>query len=371
LSDLELRGLTKKFGGFKAVDHVTLKVESGEFLSLIGPSGCGKTTTLRMIAGLSEPDGGSIFIKNEVVNEKPVHKRNIGMVFQSYALFPHMTVFDNIAFGLRMKKFNRTAIKQKVDDALHLVQLPHLRDRYPKQISGGQQQRVALARAIVTEPAVLLLDEPMSNLDAKLREQMRVDLKQLQQKLGITTIYVTHDQIEAFTMSDQVVLMHAGRIEQIGTPLDVYEMPATVFAANFIGHSNIFRSKFVPDDYGAGSYVVTEKGLKIKVAPRAAFESDESLCLAIRPERIRLLESGRDAKLENRLAGKIEFIAYLGASTQYQVSAESGDIFIVEEQNIRGYQTRKKGGSIFLEWSMHDCLLTPMPPPQGPADREL
>jgi len=371
LSDLELRDLTKNFGGFKAVDHVTLKVESGEFLSLIGPSGCGKTTTLRMIAGLSEPDGGSIFIKNEVVNEKPVHKRNIGMVFQSYALFPHMTVFDNIAFGLRMKKLNKNNIQKKVDEVLHLIQLPHLGDRYPKQISGGQQQRVALARAIVTEPAVLLLDEPMSNLDAKLREQMRVDLKQLQQKLGITTIYVTHDQIEAFTMSDQVVVMNEGRIEQIGTPVDVYEMPATVFAANFIGHSNIIRSKLVRQTDGSDSYVVTEKGLKIKVAPKEVFENGEKVCLAIRPERIRLLALNQEAKLENRLEGKIDFIAYLGASTQYQVSLETGDNFVVEEQNIRGYQTRKKGATIFLEWSADDCLLTRLPRQQEPADREL
>lgn len=370
MSDLELRGLTKNFGKFKAVDQVSLKAESGEFLSLIGPSGCGKTTTLRMIAGLSEPDAGSILIKNEAINEKPVHKRNIGMVFQSYALFPHMTVFENIAFGLRMQKRSKSEIEKKVDAVLQLVQLPFLRDRYPKQISGGQQQRVALARAIVTEPAVLLLDEPMSNLDAKLREQMRVDLKQLQQKLGITTIYVTHDQIEAFTMSDRVVLMNEGRIEQTGSPIDVYEMPATVFAANFIGHSNIFRSKFLPVKEGSECCVETENGLKIQVAPREDFAGDESVCLAVRPERIRLLASDREATLENRLAGKIEFIAYLGASIQYQVAAESGDTFIVEEQNIRGYQTRKKGGSVFLEWSVHDCLLTRLPPPQNSASRQ-
>lgn len=371
MSDLELRGLTKNFGGFKAVDQVSLKVESGEFLSLIGPSGCGKTTTLRMIAGLSEPDGGSVCIKNEIVNEKPVHKRNIGMVFQSYALFPHMSVFDNIAFGLRMKKLNKTAIQKKVDAVLRLIQLPQLGDRYPKQISGGQQQRVALARAIVTEPAVLLLDEPMSNLDAKLREQMRVDLKQLQQKLGITAIYVTHDQIEAFTMSDRVVIMNEGRVEQIGTPLDVYEMPATVFAANFIGHSNIFRSQLVRPENAADSYIVTEKGLKINATPRGTFESGEPVCLAVRPERIRLLAPDQEAGLENRQKGRIDFIAYLGASTQYQVSLDTGDIFVVEEQNIRGYQTRKKGATIFLEWSADDCLLTHLPRGQDPAERQL
>jgi len=369
LSELELRDLTKSFGGFKAVDQITLKVESGEFLSLIGPSGCGKTTTLRMIAGLIEPDGGSVCIQNEIINEKPVHKRNIGMVFQSYALFPHMSVFDNIAFGLRMKKLKKSDITRKVNEVLEMIQLPQLGDRYPKQVSGGQQQRVALARAIVTEPAVLLLDEPMSNLDAKLREQMRVDLKQLQQKLGITTIYVTHDQIEAFTMSDRVVVMNEGRIEQIGTPLDVYEMPATVFAANFIGHSNIFRSEFGGGKNGAAPYVLTEKGLKIQVAPRQDFESGEKVCLAVRPERIRLLEPDREAGHENRLAGTIEFVAYLGASTQYQVSSPTGDNFVVEEQNTRGYRTRQKGAAVYLEWSVDDCLLTPLPRRQDSSDR--
>ncbi|MFN8590587.1 MAG: ATP-binding cassette domain-containing protein, partial [Thermomicrobiales bacterium] len=219
------RGITKRYEQAVAVDDLTLEVHRGEFLTFLGPSGCGKTTTLRMIAGFVEPDEGTITIMGEDMTDRPPHKRNLGMVFQSYALFPHMTVFDNVAFGLKMRKLPGSEVKQRVEQALGLVRLGEMQRRYPRQLSGGQQQRVALARAIVIEPYLLLLDEPLSNLDAKLRKAMQVELRELQQRLGITAIYVTHDQEEAMTVSDRIAVMDRGRIVQIGTPSEVYRRP--------------------------------------------------------------------------------------------------------------------------------------------------
>lgn len=357
MAHVELKNLTKKFGSFKAVDSLSLKVESREFLSLLGPSGCGKTTTLRMIAGLSEPDEGAVYIGNEIVNEKPVHKRNIGMVFQSYALFPHMNVSENIAFGLKMKGCSKTEISRRTKEVLELIQLPDIGDRFPRQLSGGQQQRVALARAIVTEPSVLLLDEPLSNLDAKLRERMRIELKQLQEKLGITAIYVTHDQIEALVMSDRVVVMNQGGIEQIGRPLEVYDSPGTGFVANFLGRSNFLTGKFTSVD-ATEAEVTTEKGLKIIVYTAKEFSVGQEVRVAIRPERIHIIEKDEERSLRNECLGKIEFIAYLGASTQYQILLDGGDRLTVEQQNVKGAPTKRKDEILHLEWSPEDCLLS-------------
>lgn len=356
MADVELKDLSKKFGSFTAVDKLSLKVESGEFLSLLGPSGCGKTTTLRMIAGLNEPDEGAIYIGSEMVNDKPIYKRNLGMVFQSYALFPHMNVSDNIAFGLKMRGYSKTEISDRVKRVLELIQLPSVGDRFPRQLSGGQQQRVALARAIVTEPSVLLLDEPLSNLDAKLRERMRIELKQLQEKLGITSIYVTHDQIEALAMSDRVVVMNQGRIEQIGRPLEVYESPATGFVANFLGRSNFLIGKLTSLD-GPVAEVVTEKGLSIVVHTAKPFSVGQQVRVAIRPERIHVLDKDEKRSLTNGCFGKVEFIAYLGASTQYQILLEGGDRLTVEEQNIKGGPKKRKDEVVQLEWNPEDCLL--------------
>jgi ABC-type Fe3+/spermidine/putrescine transport system ATPase subunit len=241
--DIELRGLVKRYGETLALDGVSLTVRSGEFFTLLGPSGCGKTTSLRAVAGFVEPSPGDVFIRGQRVNEVPPHRRHVGMVFQHYALFPHRTVFQNVAFGLRMAGVSRDEIERRVVEALALVQLPAHGARYPRELSGGEQQRVALARALVTRPAVLLLDEPLGALDKQLRDRMQLELKQLQREVGITTIYVTHDQDEALTMSDRIAVMRGGRLEQVGAPRDIYESPATVFVASFIGNTNLLSAR--------------------------------------------------------------------------------------------------------------------------------
>jgi spermidine/putrescine ABC transporter ATP-binding subunit len=353
---VELKNVTKRFGSVTAVNNVSLNAESGKFLSLLGPSGCGKTTILRIVAGLAEADEGTVIIGNEIVNDKPVYKRNCGLVFQSYALFPHMTVSENIAFGLQMKRARKKDISEKVGKVLELIQLPDIGDRFPKQLSGGQQQRVALARAIVTEPTVLLLDEPMSNLDAKLREKMRIELKQLQEKLKITAIYVTHDQIEALTMSDQVIILNQGKIEQIGSPVEIYERPITAFVANFLGRTNFLRGKvtFV-DEAEAG--IATEKDLRFVINNTKNLLVGNEVCIAIRPERIRIVEKGDEKSVRNECYGEIEFAAYLGASNHYQVLISLGDRIIVEQQNISGPSIRKRGDKIRLGWNPEDSIL--------------
>lgn len=365
MATVELKNLSKAFGNFKAVDNLSLQVESGEFISLLGPSGCGKTTTLRMIAGLNEPDEGTVVIGDETVNDKPVHKRNIGMVFQSYALFPHMTVSENIAFGLKMRARSKTEIAAKTEQVLELIQLPGIGDRLPKQLSGGQQQRVALARAIVTEPSVLLLDEPLSNIDAKLREKMRIELKQLQEKLKITAIYVTHDQIEALAMSDRVVVMNQGAIEQVGRPLQIYESPATGFVANFIGRSN-FLSGQITAVNDCEIEVTTASDWRVIAQRTGEIPVGKRIRMAIRPERIRISETGAAKSLRNQAHGKIEFIAYLGSSTQYQILLNEGDRLIVEQQNLKGAPTRKKNETLRLEWNPEDCLVSELPHNNNP-----
>ena len=239
MSGVTLKDIAKRFGGFTAVHRMSLDIPDGGFVTLLGPSGCGKTTTLRMVAGLLDPSEGEIAIGGRRVNDLPIHKRNLGIVFQNYALFPHKTVAENVGFGLRYRDVSRDEAARRVKDALELVQLPQLGDRYPKELSGGQQQRIALARAIVIEPDVLLLDEPLSALDANLREDMRVELKRIQDRIGVTTIFVTHDQSEALAMSDHIVVMSAGRVEQVGPPSEVYNTPASEFVARFLGASNI------------------------------------------------------------------------------------------------------------------------------------
>src|SRR6056297_1798702 len=242
MSAVTLQDIVKRFGTFTAVHRTTLEIPEGAFVTLLGPSGCGKTTNLRMIAGLLDPSEGEILIGGKRVNDVPIHKRNLGLVFQNYALFPHKTVAENVAFGLKYRDVPKSDIPAKVQAALELVQLPNVGDRYPKELSGGQQQRIALARAIVIEPDVLLLDEPLSALDANLREDMRVELKRIQERIGVTTVFVTHDQSEALAMSDLIVVMSEGRVEQVGKPEEVYNTPASEFVANFLGASNIMAA---------------------------------------------------------------------------------------------------------------------------------
>jgi iron(III) transport system ATP-binding protein len=293
--------LVKKFGEVVAVDHVSFEATEGSILTLLGPSGCGKTTILRCIAGLEVPDNGSIYFDGLLVaSEKislPPERRNVGMVFQSYAVWPHMTVYDNIAYPLKIRKMSRSEIKNRVTAILNVVRLAGLEDRYPSQLSGGQQQRVALARALVYDPKVLLLDEPLSNLDAKLREGMRLELKEIQKKLGVTTIYVTHDQIEAIVLSDKIVILDKGRIQQIGTPKELYESPANKFVADFIGFSNLIEGKIVSiDEKSRLTAVDTQIGRLICYTTLNLREGD-SVLVAIRPENITFGGEGYKAKI--------------------------------------------------------------------------
>jgi putative spermidine/putrescine transport system ATP-binding protein len=352
--------ITKRFEQAVAVDGLTLEVKRGEFLSFLGPSGCGKTTTLRMIAGFVEPDEGTISIMGKDMTDSPPHKRNLGMVFQNYALFPHMTVFDNVAFGLKMRKFGAAERKRRVEQALELVQLSALQRRYPRQLSGGQQQRVALARAIVIEPYVLLLDEPLSNLDAKLRKAMQTELRDLQQRLGITAIYVTHDQEEAMTVSDRIVVMNQGKIMQIGAPAEVYRRPANEFVAGFIGQVNFVRGTM--QRVSGGWSFTGELGLTVHVAddavhPRAR-DAGVPVELAIRPESIRLCSSSPSAT-EDAFGGVVTRAVYTGASTTYQVSLDGGENLQALDQDRPDAQRWGDGDRVSVVLALKTLYVVP------------
>ncbi len=361
--DVELREVSKVFdGGVVAVDCLSLQVEAGEFISLLGPSGCGKTTTLRMIAGFAEPDAGQVFIKNVDVTDLPPNRRDTGMVFQSYALFPHMTVEANVAYGLKMRRVRRDELKRRVAEALDLVQLGSLAQRYPRQLSGGQQQRVALARAIAIRPSVLLLDEPLSNLDAKLRQQMRSEIRQLQQQLGITTVFVTHDQEEALTMSDRIVVMNHGRMEQIGTPRSIYTQPRTLFVAEFIGEGNFFEGT-VGAETEAGRAFVTRSGLPMIVEDADHHREGETAVASLRAETVAILQEGEPAaaRFVNRVSGRLEELTYLGASTTYRVRLDDQTAVRVVRQNEQagtddGDQLRP-GAKVLLGWQPASCRI--------------
>lgn len=318
MSFLKLENIAKHFGTFVAVDNLDLSVKKGEFVSLLGPSGCGKTTTLQMIAGFLEPTGGRITADGRNLDSIPASKRNIGIVFQSYALFPHMTAAENVAFGLEMRGISAAERGERINRALALVHLEKFHDRYPKQLSGGQQQRVALARAIVIEPHILLLDEPMSNLDAKLREDMQLELRAIQQELGITTILVTHDQNEAMALSDRIALMHGGKIVQIGAPYDVYERPANSFVSSFLGKSNMF-----PDPAGNG--------------------------ISVRPEKVRLCAAGL-GKMQGTLVSRVFF----GSHWLYQIETPHGGILLYEQNN--GRNPTEDGAAVGLDWDEQHAL---------------
>src|SRR6266404_3027099 len=285
--ELEVRGLSKRYSPQVTVGPISFQVHSGEFFSLLGPSGCGKTTTLRCIAGFETLDAGSIRLEGERLDDKPPHRRDVGLVFQNYALFPHLTVFDNIAFGLRLRRIKKPEIAERVARILRLVDLPEMAARFPAQLSGGQQQRVAIARSLVLEPRILMFDEPLSNLDFKLRIQMREELRNLQRRLGKTSIYVTHDQTEALALSDRIAVLSQGRIEQIGTPGEIYERPATAFVADFIGSSNVLQARVRGDDGPADTAVETEHGLLLTI-PRIPDAAGATVTLMLRPERFQM-----------------------------------------------------------------------------------
>jgi spermidine/putrescine transport system ATP-binding protein len=317
---VQLDGLAKRYGGFVAVSGIDLDISPGEFFSLLGPSGCGKTTTLRMIAGFERPSGGRVRLDGLDVSDVPPDRRNVNTVFQSYALFSHLTVAENVAFGLRFKKCSREERRTRLDQALSLVRLEGFRDRKPHQLSGGQQQRVALARALILNPSVLLLDEPLGALDAKLRKALQIELKALQEKVGITFIYVTHDQEEALTMADRVAVMNEGRIEQVGSPRQVYEEPSSAYVADFLGVSNLLDAEALgssPD----GRCRVRVGGSEL-LASCGHTSARGPVKVVVRPERVRV-EAPRKTG-ENRLPGKIERVVYAGAISQLVVTLDGG-----------------------------------------------
>jgi len=350
--DVELRDALKRFGGVTAVDRVTLAVRRGEFFSLLGPSGCGKTTTLRLIAGFEEPDEGEIYISGEAMAGRPAYLRNVNTVFQAYALFPHMDVFENVAFGLRRRRVPSPALVGRVEEALRMVRLSGLDRRRPHQLSGGQQQRVALARALVNRPAVLLLDEPLGALDLKLRKEMQIELKRLQREVGITFIYVTHDQEEALTMSDRIGVMHQGRIEQVATPGEIYERPATRFVADFIGVANFLEGVVRFSD---GTWAVVEvAGRPLRAAGLPADAAGRAVELSVRPEKIWLAATA--ANDVNALPGRVQDVIYLGAITQYAVLTPAG-VVVVMRQNLeapaegRAGVPFRAGDEVWAHWA--------------------
>ncbi len=341
MAHLQLTGVTKRYGEFKAADDISLDIADGEFLVLLGPSGCGKTTTLRIVAGFIEPTSGSVRLGDRDITGLPPWKRNTGVVFQSYALFPHMTVAENIAFGLEMRKVPKAEMAPKITEALRLVRLDHLSDRLPRQLSGGQQQRVALARALVFRPDVLLLDEPLSNLDAKLRQDVRVEIRELQRKLGLTTVMVTHDQEEALTMADRLVVMSEGRIRQIGSQQDLYERPAEKFVADFVG-----RSTFIDGRMDGPGRFVSAGGLV--VACEGSGTGDASL--ALRPERLALTSAAAPA-MDNSFPGAVEFISYLGSQVDLHVRLSPKERVIVQIQNRPEQPLPVIGEQVHVGWS--------------------
>jgi spermidine/putrescine transport system ATP-binding protein len=353
--DLHLEELTKKFGAFTAVRDLSLTVPDGAFFALLGPSGCGKTTTLRMVAGLEDPTLGRIRIgEQDITNLRP-YKRPVNTVFQSYALFPHLTIFDNVAFGLKRRGVKD--YKQKTNDMIELVQLGGYAGRKPAQLSGGQQQRVALGRALINEPGVLLLDEPLGALDLKLRRQMQIELKRIQTEVGITFVHVTHDQEEAMTMADTIAVMNQGVIEQMGAPDDLYEKPVTTFVANFLGQSNLILTDIID---GAGAEVVVDcQGQKLGVSADRCHAQGRKAWLGIRPEKIYAGPVGDPDRTDSNVltGGRITDVSFIGVSTQYLVAMPWDQELMVFEQNTGRRPLFKNGDEVELSWSSEHAFL--------------
>ena len=352
-SAVELQQVEKRYGEFTAVHRTDLRIPEGQFVTLVGPSGCGKTTTLRMIAGLASITEGDILIKGRRVNDLPIHKRNLGIVFQNYALFPHKNVFDNVAFGLKYRNVSRSAYKEKVNEALRLVQLPDAGERFPKQLSGGQQQRIALARAIVIEPDVLLLDEPLSALDANLREDMRVELKRIQHQLGVTTVFVTHDQSEALAMSDTIVVMSAGHIEQVGVPEEVYNRPASEFVAAFLGNSNILEGKVISTDGGVGKVEVAGLGSLLATLETSSVSPGDRVKLSVRAEKVLLNQEGEDETAVT-LDARIDTLDYQGQVARYFLTVGEHSIQAINTIDVRPIA---EGTEVKARIRARDCVV--------------
>lgn len=325
---VSIRDLNVKYGDFTAVKSLNIDVAEGKFVTLLGPSGCGKTTLLRCIGGINQATSGEIRIHDKVVNRVPIHKRNIGFVFQNYALFPHRTVAQNIDFGLTYRNMTKAQAAERVRDVLEMVRLPKVGDRFPSELSGGQQQRIALARAVAIRPEVLLLDEPLSALDANLRDGMRLEIKQIQKNLGVTTIFVTHDQAEALSMSDQIAVMSEGRLEQYGTPVDIYERPASLFVAQFIGRSNTWNGTVV----GAGSNcrVRISADMEINISRSLPLELGSEISLAVRAHEVKITDSGKG--IAN---GTVKSVSYLGDVISYVIEALGKEVEVAVPAGLK------------------------------------
>ncbi|MDF2821940.1 MAG: transporter ATP-binding protein [Clostridiales bacterium] len=347
---IHVENVIKKYGDNVIIPNLSVDIENGELFTLLGPSGCGKTTLLRMIAGFNSIEGGQIKFNNDVINDLPAHKRNIGMVFQSYAIFPHLTVRQNVEYGMKMRKVKKTIMKKKVDDILHVVRIDTYQNRLPERLSGGQQQRVALARAIVIEPTVLLMDEPLSNLDAKLRIEMRSAIKDIQKKVGITTVYVTHDQEEALAISDRIAVMKDGVIQQVGKPFEIYLRPKNIFVASFIGHSNVFKATIEVLDKKV--YVKFENGFKVEMTNLVdTVVNGQEVKVSVRPEEFTIGENG--------FKGTITSSTFLGKYVNYTVNFNQniieeleGNIEFTQDLNTFS-KIFEVGGSIGLELNLN------------------
>ena len=350
--DVRLERVSKDFGETVAVDDLSLDIAEGEFFSLLGPSGCGKTTTLRMIGGFEEPTRGTIYLGGRDVTDLPAYKRDVNTVFQSYALFPHLNVYENVAFGLRRKKVHGDDVKTRVGEALRLVDLVGFDKRRPAQMSGGQQQRVALARALVNHPKVLLLDEPLGALDLKLRKHMQLELKRIQEEVGITFIYVTHDQEEAMTMSDRLAVMRLGKIEQIGPPEDVYERPQTEFVASFLGASNLLGGELKDRDDGVAAVLLAGGDVVHLPVEQAPFEAGTGVKVGVRPEKITIERDDGTVPGSgwNSVSGMLRMATYIGVSHQYKVEGPLGHELTVWVQNLGAGQVPHPGDRVRLSW---------------------
>ncbi len=348
-ADLHIVDVTKNFGSFKAVDDLTLTIPSGSFFALLGPSGCGKTTTLRMVAGLEQPTAGRIVIGSEDVTYRKPFKRPVNTVFQSYALFPHLDIFENVAFGLRRSGTKRGDIRGEVESMLDLVELSTYARRKPTQLSGGQQQRVAVARALINKPEVLLLDEPLGALDLKLRRQMQIELKRIQTDVGITFVHVTHDQEEAMTMADTIAVMNAGRIEQMGAPMELYENPVTTFVANFLGQSNLIQGTLTGKS--GGDALLEVQGQRMAMPTSRVHSERDDVWVGVRPEKMQISHAGTPTDGENAVSGVVTDASYIGVSTQYLVELPWGQEVSIFSQNLSTEGPLRNGDNVVLHWN--------------------
>jgi spermidine/putrescine transport system ATP-binding protein len=349
--DVRLERVSKLFADVAAVDDLSLDIAEGEFFSLLGPSGCGKTTTLRMIGGFEDPTRGTVYLGGRDVTDDPPYKRDVNTVFQSYALFPHLDVYENVAFGLRRRKVPKDQVEQRVKDAMRLVDLHGFETRRPPQMSGGQQQRVALARALVNSPKVLLLDEPLGALDLKLRKKMQLELKRIQQEVGITFIYVTHDQEEAMTMSDRLAAMRHGKIEQLGEPERVYENPATEFVAGFLGASNLLEGEVKESTNGRSTVLLTNGGTVTLPGARIPSDAGPRIKVGVRPEKVEITRGNRSPNGDNSVEGTVTMATYIGVSHQYKVSTQDGTVLTVYVQNLGDEEAPRQGEAVTLTWN--------------------